>query len=103
VTQDEVGLFTVAAAFGLGFSGLIPATVLAVRELFPAAQASWRIPMMLLCSASGMATGGWLAGVLYDRFGYYGPAFATGIAINLINFSIISVLVARRRYILAHA
>jgi MFS family permease len=102
VTQDEVGLFTVAAAFGLGFSGLIPATVLAVRELFPAAQASWRIPMMLLCSASGMATGGWLAGVLYDRFGYYGPAFATGIAINLINFSIISVLVARRRYILAH-
>ncbi len=103
VTQDEVGLFTVAAAFGLGFSGLIPATVLAVRELFPAEQASWRIPVMLLCSASGMATGGWLAGVLYDRFGYYGPAFATGIAINLVNFSIISLLVARRRYVLTHA
>jgi MFS family permease len=103
VTQDEVGLFTVAAAFGLGFSGLIPATVLAVRELFPAAQASWRIPVMLLCSASGMATGGWLAGFLYDRFGYYGPAFATGIAINLINFAIIGLLVARRRYVLAHA
>lgn len=102
VTQDEVGLFTVAAAFGLGFSGLIPATVLAVRELFPAAQASWRIPALLLCSASGMATGGWLAGALYDRFGYYGPAFATGIAINLINFALITTLVARRRYVAAN-
>jgi MFS family permease len=31
-TQDEVGLFTVSAAFGLGFSGMIPATVLAGRQ-----------------------------------------------------------------------
>lgn len=99
VTQDEVGLFTVAAAFGLGFSGLIPATVLAVRELFPASQASWRIPTLLLCSASGMATGGWLAGVLYDHFGFYGPAFATGIAVNLANLTIISILVARQKAI----
>src|SRR6478752_8335666 len=35
-TQSEAGLFTVAAAFGLGFSGIIPAYVLALRELFPA-------------------------------------------------------------------
>src|SRR6185437_12760662 len=39
-TQNEAGLFTVAAAFGLGFSGIIPAYVLAVRELFPASEAS---------------------------------------------------------------
>ena len=38
-TQNEAGLFTVAAAFGLGFSGIIPAYVLAVRELFPASEA----------------------------------------------------------------
>lgn len=102
-TQDEVGLFTVAAAFGLGFSGLIPATVLTVRELFPAAEASWRIPTLLLCSASGMATGGWLAGILYDRFGYYGPAFATGIAANLVNLTIIGALVAQHHRLAARA
>ena len=45
-----VGLFTVAAAFGLGFSGIIPAYVLALRELFPASEASWRIPTLLLFS-----------------------------------------------------
>ena len=103
LTQDEVGLFTVAAAFGLGFSGLIPATVLTVRELFPAAQASWRIPILLLCSGSGMATGGWLAGVLYDHFGYYGPAFAAGIGVNLLNLTIIGTLVARYHRVAAAA
>ncbi len=97
LTQDEVGLFTVSAAFGLGFSGLIPATILAGRELYPAREASWRIPALMLCSASGMATGNWLAGVLYDAFGYYGPAFATGIGIGLVNFSVIALLVWRQR------
>src|SRR5438477_10243132 len=38
LTQDEVGLFTVSAAFGLGFAGIIPAYVLAIRELFPAGE-----------------------------------------------------------------
>jgi len=102
-TQDEVGLFTVAAAFGLGFSGMIPATVLAGRELFPPAEAAWRIPTLLLCSGCGMATGGWLAGILYDHFGYYGPAFATGIAANLLNLAIILMLVGRQRLITSRA
>lgn len=103
LTQDEAGLFTVAAAFGLGFSGLIPATVLAVRELFPASEASWRIPTLLLCSASGMAAGGWVAGLLYDHFGYYGPAFAAGIAVNLGNLLIVGILVARHHAMSARA
>ena len=33
LTRNEAGLFAVAAWFGLGFSGIIPAYVLAVREL----------------------------------------------------------------------
>jgi hypothetical protein len=36
VTQDEAGLFAVAAAFGFGFSGLIRAYILTARQLFPA-------------------------------------------------------------------
>ena len=103
LTQDEVGLFTVAAAFGLGFSGIIPAYVLALRELFPASDASWRIPTLLLCSGIGMATGGWLAGLLYDHFGYYAPAFAAGIGSNILNLMVVGALVARRRYRAAYA
>ncbi len=98
LTQDEVGLFTVAAAFGLGFSGIIPSYVLALRELFPASEASWRIPTLLLFSGFGMAAGGWLAGLLYDHFGYYAPAFAVGIGSNILNLMVVGVLVARQRY-----
>jgi MFS family permease len=96
LTQNEVGLFTVAAAFGLGFSGIIPAYVLAVRELFPASEASWRIPTLLLFSGGGMGAGGWIAGLLYDHFGYYAPAFAVGIGANLLNLLMVGTLVGRR-------
>ena len=97
VTQDETGLFTVAAAFGLGFSGIIPAYVLALRELFPASEASWRIPTLLLFSGIGMASGGWIAGLLYDHFGYYAPAFAFGVGANLLNLVVVGLLVIRHR------
>jgi MFS family permease len=103
LTQNEAGLFAVAAAFGLGFSGIIPAYVLALRELFPAAQASWRIPTLLMFTAVGMASGGWLAGLLYDHFGYYAPAFAVGVGANLLNLTIVGALVARQRWRAAYA
>ena len=96
-TQDEVGLFTVAAAFGIGFSALIPAYVLAIRDLFPANEAYWRVPTLLLLSGSGMAVGGWLAGYLYDMHGHYAPAFATGVAFNIINLLMLAILVVRQR------
>jgi len=101
LTQDEIGLFTVAALFGFGFSGLVPANILTSRELFPVEDAYWRMPTLLLCSGWGMAGGGWLAGLLYDHFGFYTPAFAAGLAVNLLNFIFISTLVLRRRIAIA--
>jgi len=95
-TQDEAGLFAVSAAYGLGFSGIIPAYVLAVRELFPSAEASWRVPTLLFVSMSGMAFGGWFAGALYDHLGFYAPAFDVGALFNLANLAIIGFLVTRQ-------
>jgi MFS family permease len=97
LTRNEFGLFTVSALFGLGFSGLIPAYVLAVRELFPPADASWRVPVLLLFSGSGMAAGGWLAGWIYDRTGFYAAAFATGIGFNMLNLLVVFPLVLQWR------
>ena len=91
-TQDETGLLAASAAFGFGFSGLIPAYVLTSRQLFPAREASWRIPTLILTGMSGMAVGSWLAGVLYDFFGFYAPAFAMGLAFNLANLVIVASL-----------
>jgi MFS family permease len=96
VTQDEAGLFAVSAAYGLGFSGIIPAYVVAIRDLFPAAEASWRVPTMFFTGMSGMAFGGWFAGALYDHFGFYAPAFAAGVLFNLANLIVIGLLFARQ-------
>jgi MFS family permease len=97
LTQSEAGLFAVSAAFGLGFGGIIPAYVLAVRELFPASEASWRVPTVLLFSGSGMAFGGWLAGAIYDHVGFYTAAFATGIVFNFAHLLVVGPLVWRQQ------
>ena len=99
MTQNEIGLFAVSIAFGLGFSGLIPAYVLAVRELFPASEANWRVPSLLLFSGSGMAAGGWLAGFIFDHAGFYGAAFAVGLLFNAMNLLIVVPLVLRWRHL----
>jgi len=96
LTQSEAGLLVVSVAFGLGFSGIIPAYVLAIRELFLASEASWRVPTLLLCSGSGMAAGGWMAGAIYDAVGFYAAAFAAGILFNLANLVVVGALVLRQ-------
>lgn len=95
LTQNEAGLFAISAAFGLGFSGIVPAYVLIVRELYPSSEASWRVPLVLFVSMGGMAFGSWWAGVLYDHFGFYGPAFASGAIFNLANLTLVGFLTLR--------
>ncbi len=95
LTQDEAGLFAVSAAFGFGFAGIIPAYSVAIRDIFPPSEASWRMPLTLFTAMSGMAAGSSFAGFLYDHFGYYAPAFTTGIAFNIVNLTIIGFLVFR--------
>ena len=93
----------IRGAVGAAVALNVPANALTVRELFPADLAHWRLPTLLFCSAAGMATGGWLGGVLYDRFGYYGPAFATAVAVNILNLAIITTLVWRQTSVAALA
>jgi MFS family permease len=96
LTRNEAGLFAVATFYGLGFSGIVPAYVVAIRELFPSSEASWRVPAMLFAGMTGMAFGSWLGGALYDYFGFYPPAFAAGALFNLGNLAVIGFLVLRQ-------
>lgn len=96
-TQDEAGLFLVSAIYGLGFSGIIPSWMLAVRELFPAREAPWRMPAVLFLGLTGMAFGAWLAGYLYDRFGNYAVAWEVGIALNVVQVALVTMLLLRHR------
>ncbi|MGE0848277.1 MAG: MFS transporter [Hyphomicrobiaceae bacterium] len=96
-TKDEAGLFAVSAAFGLGFSGIIPAYVVVLRQFFPAAEATWRVPVWFFANICGMALGGWLAGAIYDQLASYGPAFVAGLAFNVANILLIGWMALRQR------
>ncbi|WP_158920835.1 MFS transporter [Acidisphaera sp. S103] len=95
LTRDEAGLFAVASAFGFGFSGIIPSYSVAIRDLYPSKEASWRIPTVLMTAMSGMAFGSWFAGKQVDMFLSYRPAFGSGVAFNLLNLAVILFLVSR--------
>lgn len=95
MTKDMAALFGVSAAFGLGLSGLLPAYVIVIRDCFSIREANWRIPTVMFAGLLGMASGGWGAGLLYDRFGDYLPAFSTGMAFNLVNLGVLLFLLTR--------
>ena len=85
----------VLTVFGLGLSGLLPAYVIVIRDCFSIHEANWRIPTVMFAGILGMASGGWGAGLLYDRFGDYLPAFSTGMAFNLVNLAVLLFLISR--------
>jgi MFS family permease len=85
-------LYILSGMFGLAYGGIVPAYTLAVRELFPAREAGWRIGVIFMCGTSGMALGGWLGGWIFDLTGHYQYAFTTGVFFNLVNLSIVCFL-----------
>ena len=90
-----------AREFETGLQSVLTYREVADREIFPAAEATWRIPLVLFPGSLGMAAGGWIAGLIYDGWGYYAPAFAVGIVFNLMNLALLATLVPRHRPMLA--
>jgi MFS family permease len=92
-----VSLYVISALFGLFQGGIVPAYAIIVRELFPAQGAATRVSMALMSTLLGMALGGWLSGKIFDLTGTYTAAFINGIGWNLLNLSIIGLLLIRQR------
>ncbi len=92
-----VSLYVVSAMFGLFQGGIVPSYALIVREHFNAAEVGARVGTVLMATLFGMALGGWLSGAIFDLAGSYRAAFLNGIGWNLLNVSIVAVLVYRSR------
>jgi len=50
-----------------------------------------------MCTLFGMALGGWMSGKVFDLTGSYQAAFVNGIGWNLLNLSIVLLLMWRVR------
>ncbi|WP_092116398.1 MFS transporter [Bradyrhizobium erythrophlei] len=96
-------LYIISAMFGLFQGGIVPSYAIIVREAMPASEAATRIGIVIFASVFGMSFGGWISGVIFDATGSYAAAFANGLAWNLLNVSIILLLLMRSRQRLAIA
>ena len=59
------------ALIGLGWGGCFPLAQLRVAELYPGPGLARVLGVFVMCEAFGSASGPWLTGVLFDRFGSY--------------------------------
>ncbi|HWE76928.1 MAG TPA: MFS transporter [Pseudolabrys sp.] len=90
-------LYVVSALFGLFQGGIVPSYAIIVREYFPPQEAGTRVGLVLMATLVGMALGGWMSGAIFDVAGSYQAAFLNGLAWNLLNVSITSLLLLRSR------
>ena len=89
-------LYLVSIFYGLGYGGVVPMYAIIIRELFPSHEAGWRIGVIFLFGTLGMATGGYLGGVIYDWTATYRLAFLTGVAFNICNLVLVIFMVRRQ-------
>jgi len=94
--QSMVGLYVIAALFGLVYGGIVPCYAIIVRELFPIRQVGSRIGVVFLFGTIGMALGAWLGGQIFDLTGSYHSAFLVGVAFNLGNLALVGALLLRQ-------
>jgi len=94
--ESRAGLYAVAAFFGLGYGGIVPAYAVFIRETFPIGRVGLNVGILVLFGTIGMALGGWLGATLFDLTGTYRPAFLTGFGFNLANLVVIGWLLARQ-------
>lgn len=96
-------LFLISAMFGLFQGGIVPSYAIIVRETMPASEAATRVGIVIFASVFGMSFGGWISGVIFDATGSYAAAFTNGVAWNLLNVTIMVLLLMRARQRMAMA
>jgi len=90
-------LYLLALLFGLSQGGIVPSYAIIIREYLPAREAGERVGLVIMATLVGMALGGWMSGWIYDATGSYTMAFVNGIAWNLLNMSIVVLVLMRTR------
>ena len=88
-------LYIVSFMFGLSQGGIVPSYAIVVREYLPAKEAGQRVGLVVMSTILGMALGGWMSGLIYDVTGSYQMAFVNGIAWNILNVSIMLLILWR--------
>jgi MFS family permease len=94
--SDGLGaLYLVSAVFGLSQGGIVPGYAIIIREYMAPQEAGRRVGIVMMMTTLGMALGGWMSGWIYDLTGSYAAAFMNGIAWNLLNIFVMTLVLWR--------
>jgi MFS family permease len=91
---DSQSLMVLSALFGFGFAGNMTCLTLCVRQTVPASRFGGAIGAVMMVAWAGMASGGYLGGVLFDMSLSYTSSFLLAGISGLLNLAVIGALMA---------
>jgi len=91
---DSLSLMVLSALFGFGFAGNMTCLTLCVRKTVPASRFGGAIGAVMMVAWAGMASGGYLGGVLFDMSLSYTSSFLFASISGVLNLAVIGTLIA---------
>jgi MFS family permease len=90
--HDSLSLMVLSALFGFGFAGNMTCLSLCVRQAVPASRFGGALGAVMMIAWAGMATGGYVGGVLFDLSRSYTLSFALAGATGVLNLAVLACL-----------
>jgi len=87
---DSLSFMLLSALFGFGFAGNMTCLSLCVRQAVPASRFGGAIGAVMMVAWAGMASGGYMGGVLFDLSLSYTPSFVLAGMAGILNLAVIS-------------
>jgi MFS family permease len=86
---DSLSFMVLSAVFGFGFAGNMTCLSLCVRQAVPASRFGGALGAVMMIAWAGMATGGYVGGVLFDLWQSYTPSFVLAGMSGVLNLAVI--------------
>jgi len=93
--KDGWSFMALSVLFGFGFAGNMTCLSLSVRQAVPANRFGEAIGLVMMVAWAGMASGGYMGGVLFDFSRTYTPSFLLAGLAGLLNLVVIGVFIMR--------
>jgi MFS family permease len=88
-------LYLLSALFGIGYSGVMTAVWVCIRELVEPRVVGTSLAVVVMFAWFGMGLGGWHGGHAYDLTGSYTRPYLDAVGSGLLNLVIVGALIRR--------
>ena len=96
--HSHAALYLLAAAFGLGFGGVMTALVLGVRASVPSRVAGFAMAVVGMLAWAGMGFGGYQGGYCFDLTGSYSTSFLSAALAGGANLLVVGGFLLHQRW-----